>query len=340
MDLAMKRFKWRILWVTVSIVLVHIIGTIGYVLIDNYPVFDAFYMTLITVTTVGYGEIHPLSQAGRMFNSVIVFFGVTLLFLAIGSMTQSIIELGLDNYFEKRRTKRMIDKMRDHFIVCGYGRVGRAAADELQHAGAQFLVVDNNDDRVEKAMKAGLFAVLGDCTQDDTLRDVGILHAKGIIAALQTDADNLFLTLSAKSLNPKLHLATRVSEEESESKLRRAGADVVFAPYSTAGHRMAQSMLRPHVHEFLDFTTREMGIDVRIEQVRVSEKSEFVSKTLEQTQVRRDLGVVVLAIRKLDGTMLFNPPADEKIGSGDHLIAMGPVEKLRQLERMLTEVRF
>ena len=339
MDLAMKRFKWRIVWVTISIVLVHIIGTIGYVLIDNYPVFDAFYMTLITVTTVGYGEIHPLSQAGRVFNSLIVFFGVTLLFLAIGAMTQSIIELGLDNYFEKRRTKRMIDKMRDHFIVCGYGRVGRAAADELKHAGAQFLVVDNDDNRVEKAMKAGFLAVFGDCTQDNTLRDVGILHAKGIIAALQTDADNLFLTLSAKSLNPKLHLATRVSEEESESKLRRAGADVVFAPYSTAGHRMAQSLLRPHVHEFLDFTTREMGIDVRIEQVRVSEQSQFVSKTLEQTQVRRDLGVVVLAIRKLDGTMLFNPPADEKIGSGDHLIAMGPVEKLRQLERMLTEVR-
>lgn len=339
MDVAMKRFKWRILRITLSILLVHAIGTIGFVLIDHYPVFDAFYMTLITVTTVGYGEIHPLSHAGRVFNSLIVFFGVTLLFLAMGAMTQSIIELELGNYFEKRRTQRMIDKMKDHFIVCGFGRVGRGAAEELQHAGAQFVVVDNNDDRVERAMKAGLFAVLGDCTHDDTLREVGILRAKGLIAALQTDADNLFLTLSAKSLNSKLHLATRVSEEESESKLRRAGADVVFAPYSTAGHRMAQSMLRPHVHEFLDFTTRGMGIEVRIEQVRVAEKSEFVSKSLEETQLRRDLGVVVLAIRKADGKMLFNPPADEKIEGGDHLIAMGPLDKLHQLERLLTEVR-
>ncbi len=335
----MKRFKWRIARITICIVLIHVIGTIGFVVIDNYPPFDAFYMTLITVTTVGYGEIHPLSQAGRIFNSLIVFFGVTLLFLAIGAMTQSIIELELGNYFEKRRTKRMIDRMKDHFIVCGFGRVGRGAADELLHAGAQFLVVDNNEDRVERAMKAGMFAVFGDCTHDDTLRDVGIERARGIIAALQTDADNLFLTLSAKTLNPNLHLATRVSEEESENKLRRAGADVVFAPYSTAGHRMAQSMLRPHVHEFLDFTTRGLGMDVRIEQVRVSEKSEFVSKTLQQTAVRRDLGVVVLAIRKEDGRMLFNPPAGETIHGGDHLIAMGPVEKLRQLEKLLTEGR-
>ena len=338
-DVTMERFKWRIIRISFAIILIHVIGTTGYVLIDHYPVFDAFYMTLITVTTVGYGEIHPLSQAGRVFNSLIVFFGVTLLFLAIGAMTQSIIELEVGNFFEKRRTKRMIDRMKDHFIVCGFGRVGRGAAEELQSAGAQFLVVDNDEDRVERAMKAGLFAVLGDCTHDDTLRDVGILRAKGIIAALQTDADNLFLTLSAKSLNPKLHLATRVSEEEAESKLRRAGADVVFAPYSTAGHRMAQSMLRPHVHEFLDFTTRGIGMDVRIEQVRVSEHSEFVSRSLQQTQVRRDLGVVVLAIRKADGKMLFNPPAEEMIGAGDHLIAMGPVEKLRQLEKLLTEGR-
>jgi voltage-gated potassium channel len=338
-DLAMKRFKWRILRITLAIVIVHVVGTVGYVLIDNYPVFDAFYMTIVTVTTVGYEEVHPLSRAGRVFNCVIMFFGVSLLFLAIGAMTQSIIELELGNYFEKRRTKRMIEKMKDHFIICGFGRVGRGAAEELRQAGVQFVVVDIDEDRVERAMKAGLFAVLGDCTHDNTLRDIGILRAKGVIAALQTDADNLFLTLSAKSLNPNLHLATRVSEEEAESKLRRAGADVVFAPYSTAGHQMAQSMLRPHVHEFLDFTTREMGIDVKIEQIRVSEKSEFVSKSLGQTQLRRDLGVVVLAIRKAEGNMLFNPPADEVIEGGDHLIAMGPLDKLHQLERLLTEAR-
>lgn len=313
-------------------------GTTGFVLIEHYPVFDAFYMTLTTVTTVGYGEIRTLSTAGRAFNSFLILFGVIIMLLAIGAMTQTVIELELNQFFGKRRIKSMIDKLEDHIILCGFGRVGRGAADELRLAGAAFVVVDNNEERVERAIKSGMLAVLADASRDETLRDVGIDRARGLIATLASDADNLFLILSARTLNAKLHLSARVAEETSEQKLRRAGADFVFAPYNSTGHRMAQALLKPHVQQFLDFTTQNMGLDAGIEQVRVGERSAFADQSLSEIRMRRELGVIVLAIRKASGEMSFNPPAEARIFGGDHLIVMGRPEGLRKLEQLLVEV--
>jgi len=313
-------------------------GTLGFVLIDHYPVFDAFYMTLTTVTTVGYGEIHPLSRAGRIFNSLLIMFGVSIMLLAIGAMTQTVIELEFNQFFGKRRIKSMIEKLHDHVILCGFGRVGRGAAEELAQAGAKFVVVDRDEDRVERAIKEGMLAVFADANRDETLRDVGISRARGLIATLASDADNLFLILSAKSLNSKLHLSARIDEETSAEKLRRAGADFVFAPYNSTGHRMAQALLKPHVQQFLDFTTQNMGLDAGIEQVRVAEHCAFAHQSLADVQMRRELGVIVLAIRKVSGEMLFNPPAEAKIAGGDHLIVMGRPDGLRKLEQMLMEI--
>src|ERR1700689_242059 len=193
-------------------------GTLGFVLIEHYPVFDAFYMTLITVTTVGYGELHPLSRAGRVFNSFLILGGVITMLLAIGAMTQMVIELELNQFFGKRRVKSMIDKLQGHIILCGFGRVGRGAADELKAAGATFVVIDRDEERVERAIKEGFLAVLADASHDQTLRDVHIDRAHGLIATLGSDADNLFVTLTAKTLNTKLHLSVRVSEEASDQK--------------------------------------------------------------------------------------------------------------------------
>jgi voltage-gated potassium channel len=313
-------------------------GTIGFVVIEHYSVFDAFYMTLTTVTTVGYGELTPLSQAGRIFNCFLILFGVITLLLAIGAMTQTVIELELNQFFGKRRIKNMIEKLEGHIILCGYGRVGRGAADELLRAGAKFVVVDKDDDRVERAMKAGMLAVQADASHDQTLRDVGIDRAHGLIATLSSDADNLFVILTAKTLNSKLHLSARVAEESSESKMKRAGADFVFAPYNSTGHRMAQALLKPHVQQFLDFTTQNMGLDAGIEQVQVAKGCAFVDQSLAQMQMSRELGVIVLAIRKDSGEMFFNPPAESKIVSGDHLIVMGRPDGLRKLEQLLTGV--
>jgi voltage-gated potassium channel len=335
----MERFRKRFIFIISALLVTQLGGTLGFILIEHYPVFDAFYMTLITISTVGYGEVHPLSYAGRVFNSFLIFFGVTIMLLAVGGMTQAIIELELNQYFGKRRTKKMIDHLKDHYIVCGFGRVGRGAATELQRASAKFLVVDRSEDKVEWAMKLGMLAVLADATDDVTLREAGLLRAKGLIATLQSDADNLFVILSAKALKPSLLVSARIASEQSEKKMRLAGADYVFAPYDMTGNRMAQVMLKPHVSQFIDFTTKDIGLDVGIEQVRVSATCEFASKTLQQMQIRRDLGVIVLAIRKTDGRMLFNPPAEAEIEGGDFLIAMGESANLRRLEQMLTEVQ-
>jgi len=332
----MKFLRRRLAFVAILIAVTLATGTIGFCVIEGYSPFDAFYMTLITITTVGYAEIHPLSHAGRIFNSFLIFFGVTTLFFAIGAMTQSIIELELGEYFGKRRHKRMIDKLDRHFIICGYGRVGRNAAHELQRSGVPFVVVDRDPARAERAMQAGMLAVAADSTRDETLHALGITRARGLVAALATDADNLFVILSAKNLNPQLYVATRAGEEEAEEKLRRAGADAVFAPYTVAGYRLAQAVLRPHVFQFFDVAARSMGLDVDIEQVRVPEGSDFSSRSLQQTEIRRELGVIVLAIRKSDGHMLFNPPAETVISVGDYLIVMGAPNNLRTLENMMS----
>src|SRR5580692_6914086 len=335
----MRRLRNWIIVLGSGVLLIITGGTLGFVWIEHYSPFDAFYMTLITVTTVGYQELHPLSFWGRIFNSFLIFFGVTMMLLAVGGMTQVIIELELTQYFGKRRTRKMIEKLEDHIIVCGFGRVGRGAAHELQRAGVPFLIVDKSEDRVEWAIRDGMLGVLADATDDETLRHAGVLRAKGLIATLQSDADNLFVILSAKALKPALLVSARVASEQSEKKLRLAGADYVYAPYDMTGNRMAQVMLKPHVFQFIDFTTKGMGLDVGIEQFSVSSSCEIASKSLAESKIRSELGVIVLAIRKSDGRMLFNPPAEAEINGGDFLIVMGETANLTRLEQVLAEVR-
>jgi voltage-gated potassium channel len=328
----MSRIARRLLYILVAIGATLTIGTVGFTLIGGYPVFDSFYLTLSTMTTVGYGD--RFSHAGRIFNAFLMMVGVSTIFVAIGAMTQTIIEFELGDAIGQRRNKRMIDKLKDHYIICGFGRVGRGAAAELQHAGVPFVVVDIEPDRVERAMLSGMLAVAADSTHDETLHQVGIERARGLVAALSTDADNLFVLLSAKGLNPKIYVAARAAEEGAEEKMRRAGADAVFAPYSITGHRLAQSLLRPHVVQFLDFTTKDIAMDISLEQVRVSAGSEIVAKTIREMQLRRNLGVIVMAIRRRDGNMLFNPPADTAVEAGDYLIVMGKQGDLLALEAL------
>jgi voltage-gated potassium channel len=336
MDLLRRRLKI----LTAMVVGVLSVGAAGFMLVAGYSPLDAIYMSVMTVTTIGYGEVRPLSPAGRVFNTFFMLIGSGTLFFAIGLMTSTIFELQLDEVFRKRRTKKMIDQLDRHVIVCGFGRVGRGAARELKKAGVPFLVVDSNDHRAEWAMREGMLAVQADATRDETLRSAGIDRARGLVCALASDSENLFLTLSAKQLNPAMLVSTRVNEEESEEKMRRAGADMVFAPYYSTGARLAQFVLKPHVRQFLDFTTRGSSMNVMIEQVLVGESSEFVSKSLQELkQLRRELGVSVLAIRHTSGRMVVNPAPEEPVSAGDHLIVMGEPESLRKLERMLAEAK-
>jgi voltage-gated potassium channel len=331
-----RRLTRRILLIAGLIFITLIVGTVGFEVIEGYSWFDGFYMTLTTITTVGYQELRPLSRSGRIFNSFLIFFGVTAMFLAVGAMTQTIIELEFDDRYGRRRKKHMIDHLHDHFIVCGFGRVGRNASYEFQRANVPFLVIDRDEQRVAKATSAGMLAIVADATQDDSLREAGVLRAKGLIAALPSDAENLFIILSAKTLKPGLTVVTRVSEEEAGEKLRRAGADTVFTPYTMAGRQLADALLRPLVVEFLDFTRSNIGPKVTMEQVCVSPKSGFTGKTLGQLLELRKSGVIVLAIRKSRGETIFNPPAEFEISAGDFLIVMGERPILLELEEVLT----
>ncbi|MBK5293596.1 MAG: potassium channel protein [Acidobacteriia bacterium] len=326
----------NILYIAILVAFTLVIGTAGFIVIEQYPPFDAFYMSLITITTVGYGEVRPLSQMGRIFNSFLLLFGVSVMFFSVGVITHTVVEMRFADVLNRRRIRKMIDKMKDHYILCGFGRVGRGAAAEMKSSGVSFVVVDRNKDRVEMAMRAGMIAVLADSVRDETLVEAGIKQAKGLIAALSTDADNVFLILSAKNLNPGLKVAARVSEEGSEPKMRLAGADSVFTPYSLTGYRLAQAILRPHVFEFLDITSSSMGLRMGLEQVRISADSTTAGKSLRDLQFRRDLGVIVLAIRKEDGSMQFNPSAEAIVEGGDHLIVLGGDEDVRKLELMLS----
>ena len=328
-----RRILRRILLIAALIAFTIAVGTAGFRIIEGYSLFDAFYMTLITITTVGYQEIHPLSYAGRIFNSLLIFFGVTAMFVAVGAMTQTIIELQLEDTYGERRRRRAIMQLKDHFIVCGFGRVGRNSAFELQRAGASFVVIDRDEQRIQRAIAAGMHAIRADATQDQSLREAGVERARGFIAALATDADNVFVILSVKTLNPGLTVVTRASEETAEEKLRRAGADTVFSPYSIAGHRLAQALVRPHVVQLLDFAGQAVGLDVTMEQLRVPADSGAPRRL--GALASRESGLIVLAIRRPDGRMIFNPSADMEVSGGDVLIVMGEQPNLRSLEGAL-----
>ncbi len=331
-----SRLLHRVLLIAGLLGVILLAGTTGFVIIEGYSWFDAFYMTLTTITTIGYQELRPLSHSGRIFNSILIIFGVSAIFLAAGAMTQTIVELELQDRYGKRRKKRMIAKLQNHFIVCGFGRVGRNASYEFQRIHAPFLVLDRDEQRVAKATTAGMVAVVADATHDDSLREAGVLKAKGLIAALPSDAENLFIILSAKTLNPALTIVTRASEEEAGEKLRRAGADTVFTPYSMAGRQLADALLRPHVVEFLDFTRSNVGPKVTMEQLCVSPSGQFTRKTLGQLLEPRKSEVIVLAVRNSAGETIFNPPPDSEISAGDFLIVMGERSNLQKLEQVLT----
>lgn len=309
-----------------------LVGTMGFSLLEGYSVFDAFYMTLITMTTVGYQEVHPLNEAGRIFNSFLILFGVTAMFVAVGTMTQTIIELQLKDRYGERKKRRAIGKMKDHYIICGFGRVGRSAASELLKTGCPVIVIDKDPERVERATQAGLLSMLADAMSDENLREAGIDRAKGFIAALATDAENVFVILSAKTLNPKLTVVTRASEEDAGEKLRRAGADTVLSPYAITGQRLAHALLRPHVMQLVDFAGQTVGLNVTIEQLRVDPG--LRSKRLGYL-ITRDAGLIVLAIGKADGTMIFNPDLDTEVSGEDVLIVMGEQPSLRRMESVL-----
>ena len=309
-----------------------LIGTTGFHYLEGWPWFDSLYMVAITFTTVGYQEVHPLSHTGRIFNLGLLLSGVGLVFLGIGALTQALLEFELQQFFGRRRMERDISRLSDHYVICGAGRVGRAVAAELARKPVPFVVIENSPVKLERISEAWL-ALAGDATQEEVLRKARIEHAQGLVAATTTDAINIYIVLTARGINPRLKIIARASEEGAEKHLRTAGADSVVSPYAFAGHRIAQSFLRPNVLDFLDIATaHDQKVEVEIEEIQVEEGSRVAGMSIGDSKIHEKMGVIVLAIKRDGKAMRFNPSAGDRIQSGDNLIAVGQASGLRQLE--------
>src|SRR5437868_6660192 len=307
----MKAFR-NLRLIGAALLLLALIGTAGFHFIEGWTWFDGLYMIVTTFTTIGYQEIHPLSHAGRVFNLALIVSGVALVFLGIGSLTQALLEFELRSFFGRRRMERDISRLSDHYIICGAGRVGRSAARELAKKPSPFVIIEKEPAKAE-GLPPDWLVIIGDATQEGTLIAARIQQAAGLVAATTTDAGNIFIVLNARSLNPKLKIIARASEEESTKHLTKAGANTVVSPYVFAGHFIAQGLLRPNVVDFLSLTTGRDGThEMVIEEIAIGLQSPLAGRTVGESGIHRDYGIIVLAIKHADGRTRFNPHARDE----------------------------
>jgi voltage-gated potassium channel len=322
---------------TSGLFLLTVLGTVGFHYIEGWSWFDSFYMVVITLSTIGYQEVHQLSHAGRIFNVALITAGVAIVFLMIGSATQALLEFELHQIFGKRRMQREVANLRDHYIICGAGRVGNSVAHEMARNPCPFVIIESEEKSLADLDPRWL-TLLGDAASEKTLKEAGVDRAAGLVAATTTDATNIYIVLTARALNPRLKIIARASEERAEKHLKTAGADTVISPYSAAGHRIAQSFLRPNVLDFLDIATDRSGtLEMVIEEIRVAPQSGLATATVGSSQIHHDLGIMILAIRRTSGETRFNPTAQEPIHAGDFLIVMGEPTQLGKLEHIAAQ---
>lgn len=327
----MRRY---VIFGTVPLMLL-LIGTLGYYFLeDDYTLFDALYMTVITLTTVGYGEVRPLSPLGRAFTMVFLLVGVFSLFYSATEIFRAIITGEFQDQFGRQRMARALAGMKDHVIICGFGRMGRYVAQEFARQGVGFVVVDRMPDFPERSKISGGLPVVGDATNDDVLKRAGIDRARAIVTVLPNDAENLYVTMSARLLSPTVFIVARAESETAERKILQAGADRVVAPYELGGNRIAQAVLRPTVMEFVELATRTEHLELQIEQTRLETGSPLLGTTLALSDIGKNLNVIIVAIKKRDGQMIYAPPPDTPLSYGDTLVALGKRPQLNELERL------
>ena len=305
-------------------------GVVGYAVIEGWSFLDSLYMTITTITTVGYMEVHPLSQAGRIFSIFLIVGGVGGALYILTTIVGYILEGQFGITMGRRRMKTKIAKLKGHFILCGYGRVGQEIAQVFSEEKTPFLIIDNNEETIAKAEEAGYLCLLADATSDETLKEAGIERARGLVAEVGSDAENTYITLSARGLCPELFIESRCASSEAEDKLNRAGADRVISPHAIGGRRMAMLALRPAVVDFIDTVIYGPGRELELENVDVGSGSSLIGKTLEEARSR--VGITILAMRKQSGKLLANPPGEEIIEDGNRLIVIGTKKRLSALE--------
>lgn len=319
--------------------LVMLIGTLGYELIEGWSWLDALYMTTITLGTVGYGETHPLDEKGRIFTIVLIFMGLISIGFIVNRFTEAVIQGYFQEVIRLRQQKQLMEVLDRHYIICGFGRTGRQVTAEFASEDITFVVLDKDIEQVQQAEQLGYRAVQGDASLDETLQRVAIERAVCIVCTLPSDAENLYTVLSAKTLSPEIRAIARASSEEAMKKLRRGGADEVISPYITGGKRMAAAALRPQVMDFVDGIISGANRSYYIEEFLIDAAiCPQVGHTLNEARLRSSSGALVLAIRRADGTLLGGPNANTVLLDGDVLICMGTSDQLRQLNKMLSPI--
>jgi voltage-gated potassium channel len=320
---------------TAIILLITVIagGTLGYTLIEGWTVWDAFYMTVITVTTVGYKEVHGLSRAGQLFTVVLLLGGVGTALYTFTFLATAIVEGGLPKRLQRRRLAHMLDSIRDHFVVCGYGRIGAIVADQFRRQGVRFVIVERDTARARVALNLGLLVVEADGTHEDVLKQAGVDRARGLIAAVGTDAENVYTVLGARVLNPELFIVARAESQDSVQKMMRAGADRVISPYQIGAMQMAQTAIRPAVVDFVELATSSENLDLSMEEIVIDGRSPLAGRSVLEGNIRQRFGVIVVGIQRHDKRMEFNPEPDTVINGGDKLVVLGRPESLRGLEK-------
>jgi voltage-gated potassium channel len=319
-----------------ALAVITVVGVLGYMSFEGWSFSDALYMTVITLTTVGYREVHELDTSGQLWTMLLLITGVGTLFYAAVSSVELVVEGTVRGYFGRRRVKAAIRKLSGHYILCGYGRVGRQVAREFLADEVPFVIVDQDPEVLEECMAEGYLALLGEAADDDVLAEAGVLNAGGLIAAVDSDADNVFVVLSARKLNPKLHIVARASSDETAAKLEIAGADRTLSPYAVGGRRLAALATQPLVVDFLDVVTRgEKGIEFRLEEFSVPEDSTIADRTIGELEIGERTGAIVLAFRTTEGNFDTTPSAEDRLHAGDTLIVLGSREQIGRLEKLM-----
>ena len=317
----------RIRIVMMAVLLAILLGTVVFHLLEGWSILDSLYVTVQTVTTVGFGDLTPRTAIGRLFATFFMMLGVGVVLYALTSTVQSIVHSEL---FARYGHSRKMNKLRDHFIICGAGRVGSHLIRSLRAVDGVFVVIESDQRKVEALMNLGIPTLVRDATLEESLIEAGVQHARGIATCLPDDADNVYVVLTARDLNPRIHIVARAAEEQAESKLIRAGANRVVAPTIIGGHRMAMALTKPAVGDFLDSVTAN-DLELGFEQLEVDPVSSLVGRKLSETVIRSELNIVIVSIRRDDGEIIFNPSGETKIEGGDMLIAIGNPESLSRL---------
>lgn len=326
--------RQQLLRAMIASILVIAAGTFGYMLLEGWNLSDSFYMTMISITTVGYGEVRPLDLSGRILTALVIVGGISIFGYTVTTLASSLVESEITGRARERRIRSAIESLSEHVIICGFGRVGVSVARELNAEGVPFVLIDSNLDRVGESAALGYLVINGDATDDFVLSSAGIDRATALISALDDDAQNVFITLSARVLNPDIIIASRSSSPETERKLQLAGAQHVVSPYNIAGHRLAGVVVRPRVIEFLDTVIYSAGLEFWLEEIPVSSHSRIVGQTINDSNIGRDTGTLLLAIVRADDARIANPTAATLINEGDTLLAIGTRQQLTRLSRI------